>query len=113
DIKENELQSRIEESHFTWIASNTFHETAGGVQPFQRNSTPHDLSFPEATILEVVDQDGTKAKIGIIGLTLPFNQADYVSYTDPIKTAEKLYHQLKDSVDVVLALTHFSLEDDI
>ncbi|MBA6152737.1 bifunctional metallophosphatase/5'-nucleotidase [Gelidibacter maritimus] len=110
DIKESELQSRIDESRFTWVSSNTFHKTGDAVQPFFKNST---TAFPETYILNVSDADGTQAKIGIIGLTLPFNKASYVHYTDPMSTAKNLYNQLKDSVDVVVALTHLDLEDDI
>lgn len=110
DIKENELQSRIDESEFTWISSNTFHKKDSVVQPFFKNST---TPFPTSYILKVADTDGTEAKVGIIGLTLPFNKASYVDYTDPIATAKILYGELKDSVDVVIALTHLDLQDDI
>lgn len=110
DIKEEELQSRIDESDFTWVSSNTFHKKGDVVQAFYKTST---MPFPETYILKVSDADGTQAKIGIIGLTLPFNKASYVSYTDPIETAKKLYAQIKDSVDIVVALTHLDLEDDI
>lgn len=110
DIKEDELQARIDESQFTWVSSNTFHKTGSTIQPFTKNST---APFPETYILNISDDDGTQAKIGIIGLTLPFNKASYVSYTDPIATAKKLYAQLKDSVDIVVALTHLDIKDDI
>ncbi|MEO8773853.1 MAG: bifunctional metallophosphatase/5'-nucleotidase [Gelidibacter sp.] len=110
DIKEDELQSRIDESEFTWVSSNTFHKKGDNVQPFTKSLT---APFPETYILNVVDADGTKAKIGIIGLTLPFNKAAYVFYTDPIETAKKLYAEIKDSVDVVIALTHLDLMEDI
>ena len=110
DIKESELQSRIDESEFTWVSSNTFHKKGDVIQPFYKTSTN---PFPETYILNVSDADGTQAKIGIIGLTLPFNKASYVSYTDPIETAKRLYAELKDSVDVVVALTHLDLKDDI
>ena len=100
DIKESELQSRIDESEFTWVSSNTFHKKGDVIQPFYKTSTN---PFPETYILNVSDADGTQAKIGIIGLTLPFNKASYVSYTDPIETAKILYAELKDSVDVVVA----------
>ena len=110
DIKEDELQSRIDESEFTWVSSNTFHKKGVTSHPFSKSST---MPFPETYILNVVDADGTQAKIGIIGLTLPFNKASYVSYTDPIATAKRLYAELKDSVDVVIALTHLDLKDDI
>lgn len=110
DIKEEELQSRIDESEFTWVSSNTFHKNGETIQSFYKSST---APFPETYILNVVDADGTQAKIGIIGLTLPFNKAPFVAYTDPIETAKKLYAQIKDSVDVVIALTHLDLKDDI
>lgn len=108
DIKENELQDRINESNFQWISSNAFHKTGSGVSPFvYRNST-----IPATYILHVKDADGTTAKIGFFGIVLPFNKAGYVSYTDPLATAKKMYVQLKDSVDAVVAITHQSMEDD-
>lgn len=112
DIKEDELQDRINESTFTWIASNTFHKTQSGVAPFIKTNSAGKESFPQTYILDVEDQDGTKAKIGFIGLTLPFNKAEYVSYTDEFEVAEKLYHQLKDSCDAVVAITHLAVAED-
>lgn len=112
DIKENELQSRINESEFDWISSNTFHKTASGIQPFVKQTASGIKVIPETYFMHVKDADGTEAKIGFIGLTLPFNKADYVSYTDPLITAEKLYNQIKDSCDAVVAITHLAVEED-
>ena len=112
DIKEDELQDRINESTFKWIASNTFHQTRSGVAPFVKTNSSGMESFPETYIMNVQDQDGTKAKIGFIGLTLPFNKAEYVSYTDHFEAAEKLYNELKKSCDAVVAITHLSVEED-
>jgi 5'-nucleotidase len=108
DIRESELQERIEESRFQWIASNVFHRTRDEILPFARKGQ----RFPDKYVLSVRDADGTTARIGIIALTLPFNRADYVSYTDAIPTATRLYNELKDSVDAVIAFTHQSMEDD-
>lgn len=112
DIKEDELQDRINESTFQWISSNTFHQTKSGVAPFVKTTSSGKESFPETYILDVQDADGTKAKIGFIGLTLPFNKADYVSYTDQFDVAEKLYNQLKNSCDAVVAITHLEVKED-
>lgn len=112
DIKEDELQERINESTFRWISSNTFHQTQSGVAPFVKTTSSGKESFPETYILDVQDADGTKAKIGFIGLTLPFNKADYVSYTHQFDVAEKLYNQLKDSCDAVVAITHLEVKED-
>jgi 2',3'-cyclic-nucleotide 2'-phosphodiesterase (5'-nucleotidase family) len=108
DIKENELQERIDESNFQWISSNAFHKTASGIVPFTYRNT----TIPKTFILNVKDADGTSAKIGFIGVVLPFNKADYVNYTDALSAAKNLYNQLKDSVDAVVAITHQSIGED-
>lgn len=112
DIKETELQERINESKFSWIASNTFHKLKDSIAPFTKEGNSL-IAFPKTHIITAKDKDGTTATIGLIGITLPFNKADYVTYTDPLQTAKELYNQLKDSVDAVVAITHQALEDDI
>ena len=89
DINEAELQDRINESAFQWVSSNVFHKTKDGVVPFQKASSPSS-PFPRYWIKTMTDGDGTVAKIGFIGITLPFNKADYVSYTDPLTAAREL-----------------------
>ncbi|WP_026899201.1 bifunctional metallophosphatase/5'-nucleotidase [Daejeonella oryzae] len=113
DIKEDELQDRINESTFKWVSSNTFQVKNSTVQPFEKRTSITSEKFPESYILSVRDTDGTTAKIGFIGITLPFNKASFVSYTDPLITAKKVYNQIKDSVDAVVALTHQLMEDDV
>ena len=108
DIRENELLDRINESNFQWISSNAFHKTGSGIVPFSYRNTP----IPKTFVLHIKDADGTTAKIGFIGLVLPFNKADYVSYTPTLDAAKEAYNQLKDSVDVVVAITHQSLQED-
>jgi 5'-nucleotidase len=113
DIPEADLQSRINESDFKWISTNTFHKKDNVVSAFVKNNTQGIESFPETYILNVKDADGTEAKIGFIGITLPFNTASYVSYTDVFTAAQKGYDNIKDSCDAVVAITHQAMEDDI
>lgn len=108
DIKENELQDRINESNFQWISSNAFHKTSSGIVPFPYRNT----TIPKSYVLNVKDGDGTTAKIGFIAVVLPFNKAGYVSYTNAMDAAKKMYDQLKDSVDAVVAITHESMQED-
>lgn len=112
DIKENELQERINESTFQWISSNTYQNTAEGVKPFAVQADQGRVPFPETFIMNFKDGDGTQAKIGFIGITLPFNKAEYVSYTDPLEAAERMYNRIKDSCDAVVAITHLEVEED-
>ncbi len=112
DIKESELLERINESNFQWISSNTFHKQNDSIIPFTKTRDGVHSGFPATFIKTVKDADGTTAKIGFIALTIPFNKAGFVSYTDPLSTAKKLYNQLKDSVDAVVAITHQVIADD-
>lgn len=109
DIKESELIDRINESTFPWISTNSFHQTKSGVVPFVKEGKG---ALPKTYVMNVKDADGTTAKIGLIAVTLPFNKADYVSYTDPLQAAKEAYNGLKDSVDAVVAITHQSMEAD-
>ena len=111
DITEKELQQRINESTFQWISSNAFHLQGGNVAPFAKRGTQLS-AFPSVHILSLRDNDGTTARIGLIGLVLPFNKAEYVHYTDALTTAKELYNSLKDSVDGVIAITHQSVGED-
>jgi 2',3'-cyclic-nucleotide 2'-phosphodiesterase (5'-nucleotidase family) len=113
DITETELQERINESTFQWISSNSFHKKGSNVLPFEKKAKDSTEPIPKTYILHVTDSDGTSVKIGFIGLTLPYNRADYVDYTEPISTAEKLYNNIKDSCDAIVAITHMQISDDI
>jgi 5'-nucleotidase len=113
DIPEADLQSRINESKFQWVSSNTFQKKGNNIAPFENTSGHGLVPFPEAYVRTFTDKDGTTVKIGFIGLTLPFNKAAYVSYTDVFAAAQKNYDQLKGSCDAVIAITHQAMEDDI
>lgn len=114
DIKEAELQQRINESSFQWISSNTFHKKKDGkISPFAKTNTgkPED-PFPKTFIKTFTDADGTTAKIGFFAVTLPFNKASYVFYEDALAAAKKSFSYLIDSVDAVIAITHQTIEED-
>ena len=113
DINEDELQSRINESNFQWVSSNSFHKTTNGIEPFVQMKNGNKKNFPETLIITVKDADGTTAKIGFLGINIPFTKKDYVHYSDPLQTAIKLYNQIKDSCDAVVAITHQAMEEDI
>lgn len=109
DIPEADVKSRINESAFQWVSSNTFNKKGNDIVPFVKNGVP----FPETYIRSFTDADGTTVRIGFIGLTLPFNKATYVSYTDVFTASQKYYDQVKDSCDAVIAITHQAMDDDI
>jgi len=104
DIKEQELLARLDESEFKWLSSNVFHKNKQGFLPFSQQSQP----LPTHKILT------TKAghKIGLIGVTTPYNQQSWVHYKDAFETAQEKYLEIQDSTNFVLALTHLYLAED-
>lgn len=113
DIRENELQMRLNESEFEWISGNTFQNVSQVAKPFNIIKNGKSTPIPTTIIKEFKDANGQIIKVGFISICLPFNKANYVVYTDPLSTAEMQYNQIKDQCDVVVAITHQSFEDDI
>jgi 2',3'-cyclic-nucleotide 2'-phosphodiesterase (5'-nucleotidase family) len=113
DIKEAELLSRLQESKFKWVSANVLHKTSDGMQPFVAGSGDQAKPIPKTLILDVQDTDGTSIKLGILGVTLPSNQVDWVAYSDFNESAAVAYKNLESQTDVVVAVTHIDLEDDI
>lgn len=114
DIKENELQERLNESAFTWISSNTRHFTKEGkIEPFAKITPSNTQPIQDTYIIDAKDKDGTAVKLGIFSVTLPANRADYVRYGNCDSAARAAYIFLKKQCDIVVGLTHQSLEEDL
>ncbi len=101
DIKAEQLLARLAESSFQWISSNVM----------QANGEPFPNVLP-STILTVSGEEGGQVKIGLVGTTLSSNQQDYVQYQEPIAALQQQVDEIKDDVDIIVALTHLSLEQD-
>ncbi|BAY64196.1 metallophosphoesterase [Calothrix brevissima NIES-22] len=101
DLPEKLFYQRLQESRFRWVSSNVS-DSQG--QPFK--------GVPRAIIFNVKGDRGAIVRVGLIGLTINSNPANYVSYTDPIETAKQQVKALKGKVDIIVALTHLSIESD-
>lgn len=102
DLKENEFLDRLAESGFTWISSNVFDR--------------HHQPFPGVVtdkIIELRDDRDRIVRLGLFGLTIPSNRKEYVSYDDPFAAARATVAALRPKVDVLAALTHLSVDEDI
>jgi 5'-nucleotidase len=97
DIKKEHFHERLKESQFTWISSNCF----------DQDGKP----FPAVLDSKIIDVQGVK--VGIFGLTLDSNRADYVRYEDPFAVAQKKIAELRPKTDILIALTHLNYQDDI
>lgn len=103
DIKEDEHLKRIAESEFQWTTTNCFHMVDGKAVPWQQKRQP----FPDHIMKRIEGVD-----IAFFGSTVPFNQTDYVSYTDKYESVKATYNKIKEEAEVFIAITHLEEEMD-
>lgn len=106
DLKENELIERLNESETKWISSNVYHRIdSAQVVPFECSG----MVIPRTEIVRFVENCDT-FNLGIIAVTLPFNQKPFVYYGD----YELVIEQILDTInaDKVILLSHLEREDD-
>ncbi|GAB4342836.1 MAG: 5'-nucleotidase C-terminal domain-containing protein [Flammeovirgaceae bacterium] len=109
DIDSVSLQKRLNESTFTWLTSNV--RRSGG-RFFSKIYQGKIETFPTYIIREIKHQNKT-LKIGIFAVTIPFNKQEYVEYLDITQTTEQMITFLKDKCDVLIALTHQDIAEDL
>ncbi|MBV1923271.1 MAG: bifunctional metallophosphatase/5'-nucleotidase [Flavobacteriaceae bacterium] len=112
DLKEKDLQKRLNESTFPWITSNILHVTETGNTPFTIQKATDTTAIERTHVFNIKDEDGTEIKVGFFSVTLPSNPQKFVHYDDMYGEAGKSYNDLKDKVDVVMGLTHLAVEED-
>ena len=113
DLKEEDLQKRINESNFHWLATNVDQVCGEQTYPFYKEVKGKKQFLPETFIWEIKDSDGTAIKVGIFGATIDSNPKDYVHYDDPYEEAKIVYQDLKAQTDVIVGLTHLELDEDM
>ena len=111
DIKVAELQKRINESDFKWVNSNIW---LNKNQPFVKWKNGQPDTIRAWAIHTIQYKDGRSLRIGIIGATISSNNSQpEVSYTNADSAVNAAYLALKDQCDIIIALTHLSIEEDI
>lgn len=110
DIKLDQLQKRINESKFTWVNSNV---TLANNAPFVKISNGKTETIDPYSIKTLSFAGGKTLRVGFIGVTLPFNKAQPVNYLDVNASVKAAYQSMKSKCDVILALTHLNIDEDI
>lgn len=100
DIGERPLLARIAESRFTTLGANVR----------QKDGTPIPGTVPYA--IRTVPTPGGPLRLALFGVLLPSNTPPWTSWQAPLETAAHWARVLRDSADVVVALTHLALEED-
>ena len=101
DLDEDAFRARLGEARFGWFSSNV---TQASGEPFE--------GVPTYRILEAGEGDRV-ARIGLIGLTYDGIRPDYVDFTPVLETARRMVDRLRDSVDVLVAVTHLQVPQDV
>jgi 5'-nucleotidase / UDP-sugar diphosphatase len=112
DLDEDDLQKRINESNFNWLASNVLQNKKGTLEPFGKTLSGVKIPFQKTTILTFRNSLGKLVKMGMFSVVLPSNNKDYVWYSDFFESAQKTYEILKPQCDFVVAITHLNKADD-
>ena len=114
DLKEDELQNRLDESNFYWTSANVFQNNDDGPRSFFFRRDNDTIYVPETYTIPVIKNDSTKIDVGIFSVTLDSNPKDYVYYADLFLEAKSAYTTLKmQRADVIIGLTHLEINQDI
>ena len=105
DIDQADLQKRINESEFAWIASNVKNKSGDEISDWTKSGGE---AFPEYVIRDI---DGVK--VGFSGITIPFNKQPYVHYENFDSVATAVANILDDKSDVQIAITHLLEAQDV
>ncbi len=111
DLPEDVLLRRLEASRFTYLAANVRHRRADGTTaPFRQGAqrTP----VPDHAVHTFHPSGCEPVRVGLIGLTLPFNRRGYVAYEDVYERGLAAYEAARAGSDVVLAVTHLTIGMD-
>jgi 5'-nucleotidase/UDP-sugar diphosphatase len=100
DLAQADLQSRIDESAFQWLASNV--SDAGG-NPFK--------GVARNAIVEFVHDD-VRVRVALVAFCLDHVKKSWIRYQNPIESARQQLEELTGKADVVLALTHLTIGED-
>lgn len=112
DLKEADLQKRLDESNFNWTSANVRHVSENGTSPFYSERDGVKVAVSDFATFSAVGPKNEKLKFGVFSVTLPANPQSFVFYGDIYENAERAYNLALQQTDFVVGLTHISLEQD-
>ena len=100
DVNRDAFLARLNEARFVIIAANVADSTG---RPFPK-VLPHAI--------RTVRAGGRDVRVAFLGVVIPSNRPSWSRVTDPFEAARREAALLRDSADVIVALTHLSVDDD-
>ncbi|WP_111708607.1 bifunctional metallophosphatase/5'-nucleotidase [Lutibacter citreus] len=112
DLNESDLQKRLNESTFQWIATNQVHNVGNLTERFAVIKNGKKVEIPKTVTFNVKNKSGNSINIGFFSACLNSTPKDYVDYGDFYESAKFAYNSLKPKTDIVFGLTHLAIEQD-
>src|SRR5687768_13034535 len=100
DVSRDAFLARMSEARFALLAANVT-DSAG--RPFAK-VVPH--------VIRTVRAGGRDVRVAFLGVVIPSNRPSWTRVTDPLEAARREATLLRDSADVIIALTHLAVDDD-
>ncbi|MEO0471509.1 MAG: bifunctional metallophosphatase/5'-nucleotidase [Bacteroidota bacterium] len=113
DIKEAALQKRLNESKFTWIGGNVWHDRGELIEPFYQEKSDGNKEWVKPYDVWVLPASfGAPVNLGVMALTINSNPQDFVRYVNYTQSAQQFAEDLRLRSDAMIAITHLSIEED-
>ncbi len=107
-----DLQARLDESKFSWLAGNVRLKGNTWTQQFFKNRNGGTEIIPDNTVIHLKDADGTTLNLGMFGVLVDTGKKPWAEYSDWQTSAQKSYAELQPKTDVIVGLTHLNVADD-
>jgi len=112
DFDAKTLKARINESNFDWVSSNVMLKEDNKIIPFYKTVNGQKVNIPEYKILTFKNAQGKEVRVGIVAPCIDSNKPDYISISKYTSIEPAYYGLKKEKVDIILALSHLSKEED-
>ncbi|WP_415371084.1 bifunctional metallophosphatase/5'-nucleotidase [Patiriisocius sp. Uisw_047] len=114
DLKEQELQERLNESEFEWTSANVYQKNGEDVRVFHAIKEGDSIPISETIIYDIDIGKEYPLRLGVFSVTIDSNPIDYVYYSDYLLEAGSAYSALESAKsDIIVGLTHLSLAQDM
>ena len=113
DFDYPDLQKRIDSSQFDWIATNIYRIQGENKVPFHKMEGGVQVPIPKTKVYSFSDSEGRAIRLGVFSATINSNPKPYVKYFSPDSCTRIAIEALKQETDLVIGLTHLSLQEDI
>ncbi len=114
DLKEGELQKRINESRFVWLTTNILHKSGDSLEPVYKYQEHKRIQMPKAFTWNIrYTEDAPPVRVGFYSACINDNNPDYIHFDDPYRAAEEMYLHLSPRADIIIGLTHLELVMDL